>query len=191
MRASAMAEKSAAMWEQRLHAAEVAATKRVRIADKSEADMRDRMHHLEQQLKHVKAVAKGAGVAVGGARVQPQQQSRPASAASSKGGDGDGARKVVLLTNQIEIMRTGLCTPVEIPTEKKRRTGVSHGKPQKIKQPSPPFGPPSRHWKASNRLKGPSQIAYWASGRSGSCGWGSSISEGAKTAGYSVEFAFA
>ena len=29
----------------------------------------------------------------------------------------------------------------------------------------------------------PSQIGYWASGRSGSCGWGLSISEGAKTAG--------
>jgi hypothetical protein len=116
VRASAMAEKSAAMWEQRLHAAEVAATRRVRAADKSVADMRDRMQHLEQQLKQVKAVAKGAGV--GGT----QQQPRPASTAGSKGGgtgDGDGARKLVLLTNQMEIMRAGTCS--------QRRATMSHG----------------------------------------------------------------
>jgi len=40
-----------------------------------------------------------------------------------------------------------------------------------FKATAPAFGPPSRHWKLSNRLGGPSQIAYWASGRSGSCGW--------------------
>ena len=40
---------------------------------------------------------------------------------------------------------------------------------------APAFGPPSRHWKSSNRLGGPSQIAYWASGRTGrrgAAGWG-------------------
>jgi hypothetical protein len=35
---------------------------------------------------------------------------------------------------------------------------------------APAFGPPSRHWKSSNRQGGPSQIAHWA--RSGSCGCG-------------------
>ena len=37
---------------------------------------------------------------------------------------------------------------------------------------APAVGPPSRHKKSSNRLGGPSQIASWASGRSGRCGGG-------------------
>ena len=64
--------------------------------------------------------------------------------------------------------------------------GVAQFSNKKFKQLRPPFGPPSRHWKSSNRLGGPSQIAYWASGRSGSCGWDLIISEGAQDSGFTV-----
>jgi len=38
------------------------------------------------------------------------------------------------------------------------RTGGSRSSATNFKQLRPPFGPPSRHWKSSHRLGGPSQI---------------------------------
>jgi hypothetical protein len=62
-------------------------------ADKSEADMKERVRHVEEALRRAKAVAQGAGLD------RPQPRSVEA--------DGSTQRRLVLLSNQMQIMRSG------------------------------------------------------------------------------------